>query len=153
MTWRKLGKVRVKYERQWNLYNNLLRKTKQKYFCNLNTKDLNDSKKFWKKIKPFFSYNGLQTNNIILKDKNRFLTDSSIIANAFNNYFFNNSNTLDFKLSMRKSKSSLHKKWSFPLRISSVNVTKSTENSGFGHIYWRNLLENFIISAVHCPVY
>ena len=27
-----------------------------------------------------------------------------------------------------------HKKWSFPLRISSVNVTKSAENCGFGHI-------------------
>ena len=33
---------------------------------------------------------------------------------------------------------SLHKKWSFPLRISSVNVTKSTITCGFGHIYWRN---------------
>ena len=33
---------------------------------------------------------------------------------------------------------SLHKKWSFPLRISSVNVTKSAENCAFGHIYWRN---------------
>ena len=32
----------------------------------------------------------------------------------------------------------LHKKWSFSLRISSVNVTKSTVNCGFGHIYWRN---------------
>ena len=32
----------------------------------------------------------------------------------------------------------LHKKWSFPLRISSVNVTKSAANCGFGHIYWRN---------------
>ena len=32
----------------------------------------------------------------------------------------------------------LHKKWSFPLRISSVNVTKSVGNCGFGHIYWRN---------------
>ena len=32
----------------------------------------------------------------------------------------------------------LHKKWSFPLRISSVNVTKSAGNCGFGHIYWRN---------------
>ena len=34
----------------------------------------------------------------------------------------------------------LHKKWSFPLKISSVNVTKSVENCGFGHIYWRNPL-------------
>ena len=32
----------------------------------------------------------------------------------------------------------LHKKWSFLLRISSVNVTKSAGNCGFGHIYWRN---------------
>ena len=32
----------------------------------------------------------------------------------------------------------LHKKWSFPLRISSVNVTKSAGICGFSHIYWRN---------------
>ena len=29
-------------------------------------------------------------------------------------------------------------KSSFPLAISSVNVTKSTGNCVFGHIYWRN---------------
>ena len=32
----------------------------------------------------------------------------------------------------------LHKKPSFPLKNSSLNVTKSAENCGFGHIYWRN---------------
>ena len=32
----------------------------------------------------------------------------------------------------------LHKKWIFPLRISSVNVTKSEVSYGFGHIYRRN---------------
>ena len=32
----------------------------------------------------------------------------------------------------------LHKKWSFPLRISPVNVTKSSRNCGFWHIYWIN---------------
>ena len=31
-------------------------------------------------------------------------------------------------------------KWSFPLRISSVNVTKSAVSCGFGHIYWANPL-------------
>ena len=30
------------------------------------------------------------------------------------------------------------KKWSFPVRISSVNVTKYAVSYGFGHIYWRN---------------
>ena len=31
----------------------------------------------------------------------------------------------------------MHKQWSFSLRISSVNVTKSAFSCGFGHIYWR----------------
>ena len=34
----------------------------------------------------------------------------------------------------------LHKNWSFPLGISSVNVTKLAGNCGFGQIYWRNPL-------------
>ena len=32
----------------------------------------------------------------------------------------------------------LHKKWSFPLRISPVNFTKLSVSCGFGHINWRN---------------
>ena len=32
----------------------------------------------------------------------------------------------------------MHKKWSFPWRISSVNMTKSAVSCGVGHIYWRN---------------
>ena len=35
-------------------------------------------------------------------------------------------------------KPALHKKWSFPLRISSVDVTISAGNCRFGHVYWRN---------------
>ena len=41
---------------------------------------------------------------------------------------------------------SLHKKWSLPLRISSVNVTKSAENCGFGHIYWKKRKFYFLCS-------
>ena len=33
---------------------------------------------------------------------------------------------------------SLHKKWSFPFRVSAVNVTKSAVFCKLGHIYWRN---------------
>ena len=32
----------------------------------------------------------------------------------------------------------LQKNWNFPLRISSVYVTKSAVSCGFGHIYWIN---------------
>ena len=55
------------------------------------------AKNFGKNIKRFFSDKGLQTNNIILKDKNRLVTDSSIIANTFNNYFIDITNTLNLK--------------------------------------------------------
>ena len=38
---------------------------------------------------------------------------------------------------------SLHKKWSFLLRISSVKVFRAAGNCGFGHIYLRNPNEKF----------
>ena len=63
-------------------------------------KDLNDNKKFWKKMKPFFSVKGLQTNNIIFKDKNRLVTEISVIANTFNNHFVNITNNLNLKPSI-----------------------------------------------------
>ena len=34
---------------------NLLKKTKRKFFRNLNEKKLSDSRSFWKEIKPYFS--------------------------------------------------------------------------------------------------
>ena len=41
---------------------------------------------------------------------------------------------------------SLHKKWTFSLIISSVNVTKSAGNCGFGYIYWKNsTIESFTL--------
>ena len=39
---------------------------------------------------------------------------------------------------IHKFSKTLHKKWSFLLRISSVNETKFAVSCGFGHIYWRN---------------
>ena len=45
---------------------------------------------------------------------------------------FNKFLTIDF------IKQRLHKKWSFPLTISSINVTKSAVSCGYRHIHWRN---------------
>ena len=43
-----------------------------------------------------------------------------------------------------KKGTSLHKKWSFPLRISSVNVAKSAGNCGFwSHLLKKSLMESF----------
>ena len=82
-----------------------LEKQKNHYFRCLNIKDLNDNKKFWKKVKPFFSDKGLETNNIILKGKNELITDSSTLANLFKYYFINITNTLKLKKSPSKFQS------------------------------------------------
>ena len=42
----------------------------------------------------------------------------------------------------------LHKKWSYPLRISSVNVTKSASLQIWSHLLKKSLMENFIFCAV-----
>ena len=44
-----------KYSKQRNYCVSLLRKSKSNYFGNLNEKDIDDSKTFWKTIKPFLS--------------------------------------------------------------------------------------------------
>ena len=44
-----------------------------------------------------------------------------------------------FKSLFYQKQGTLLKKGSFPLRISSVNVTKSVGTRGFGHIYWKFL--------------
>ena len=45
---------------------------------------------------------------------------------------------------------SLHIKWGFSLRISSVNVTKSSGNCGFGYIYWRNPWWKLLLCVCVC---
>ena len=45
---------------------------------------------------------------------------------------------IKFAVEYEEFTQSLHKKWSFPLMISSVNMTKSSGNCGFGHICCRN---------------
>ena len=90
------------YKKQINFCTNLLKKRKSGYFCNLNIKDLNDNKKFRKRIKLFFSDKDLKTNNTIIKDKNELITNNSTLANLFNNYFINIACTLKLKQSPPK---------------------------------------------------
>ena len=42
------------------------------------------------------------------------------------------------KITIYRNHTHTSQKWSFALRISSLNVTKSAVSCGFGHIYWRN---------------
>ena len=65
----------VNCKRQWNSCCNLLRKTKQKYFCNLNLKDLNGNEKN-EKIKLFSRTKAYRLITSYLKTK----IDQSLIV-------------------------------------------------------------------------
>ena len=90
------------HKKQRNFCTNLFKKTKSEYFRNRNIKDLNDNKKFCKKIKPSFPDKDLEANNIILKGKNELITNTSALANLFNNCFVNITSTLKLKQSPQK---------------------------------------------------
>ena len=57
------------YKRQHNICSNILKSTKKTFFETLNTNELNDNRKFWKTVKPFFTDKCKTTNNIILTEK------------------------------------------------------------------------------------
>ena len=87
----------VNYIMQLNRYVNLLRKTNQNYFTNLNKKDVADSKTFWKTIKRNFNEKGSSSNKITLPEKRSFLNDNKKICNTMNNYFINITKNLNLK--------------------------------------------------------
>ena len=75
-------------------YLHKLTQKKSEYFRNINIKALNGNKKFWKKIKPFFSDKGLETNYIILKEKNELITSLlSHVSKVYERIIFNQIST------------------------------------------------------------
>ena len=56
-----------------------------------------DNKKFWKIIQPFFSNKGLNSNKVILREKDVLITDEKILATLMNKHFANITADLDLK--------------------------------------------------------
>ena len=62
-------------------------------------RNINDNKKFWKTIKPFFSNKGLNTNKLMVIEKNNLTLEESILANTMNHYFTSITKQLNLKKS------------------------------------------------------
>ena len=56
-----------------------------------------DNEKFWKRIKPFFSSKGLNSNKLMLREKDVTVADEKALATLMNNYFVNITADLDLK--------------------------------------------------------
>ena len=93
------GRFRNKYrksrsscdKRAYNMQSNfsLLRKTKKKFYSNLNTRSVIDNKKFWKTVKPLSSDKNNAKNKINLIENGSIISSDAEISEIFKNYFIN----------------------------------------------------------------
>ena len=63
-----MRKIKKKYSKQRHYCVSLLGESKSGYFENLNEKNINDNKTFWKTIKSFLSNKVISTNKMTVID-------------------------------------------------------------------------------------
>ena len=79
----------VNYRKERNFCVNLLRKTKNEYFQNLNMRDLLDNKMFWQTIISSSSNKESNSNRFFLKEKGNLVSNKKQLATITNNFFIN----------------------------------------------------------------
>ena len=80
---------KICYTKQRNFCVSLLRKTKKRYYENLNEKSVVDNKLFWKTVKPLLSDKVMGKNHIHLIEKDELIKSDLETAEVFNNFFSN----------------------------------------------------------------
>ena len=55
-------------------------------YSNLNIRGLPDNRKFWKTIKLYFSNEGLNSNMLLLIERDKLVYNENKFASVFNNY-------------------------------------------------------------------
>ena len=86
---------RIRYTKQRNLCVSLLRKTKKRYYENLDEKFVVDNKLFWKTVKPLLSDNVAGKDEIHLTENNELVKTDLETAEVLNNFFSNIVQNLD----------------------------------------------------------
>lgn len=62
-------------------------KVKKNYYANLNLKNIEDNKKFWNTVKPFFSDKSNSDKNITLIEGDTIISTEKKVAETLNNFF------------------------------------------------------------------
>ena len=84
-----------RYKKVRNRCVKLIRRTKRRYFENLDVKFVNDNKKFWKTIQPLLNDKNAKANKIVLIENDEILSDSNVVAQTLNNHFVNITESLN----------------------------------------------------------
>ena len=75
------------FKKHSNYCNRLAKRERRDYYNNLDPKQITDNKKFWKTVLPLFSDKGGIRDKIMLLDNDEIISDSTVVAEIFNNYF------------------------------------------------------------------
>ena len=84
-----------KYKDQRNLVVKLNVKAKKQHFTSIQSKTIDNEKKFWKTVKPLFSNRNHMCEKITLIEDGKILSNDEEIAECFNEYFTNITHSLD----------------------------------------------------------
>ena len=76
---------RLRYNKQRNLFEILLRKAKRKYYTDLKMFDINGNEKFWKNVKPIFGNRNKGNKTIALEEGNKVITDDENLLKLLRN--------------------------------------------------------------------
>ena len=87
--WNRSEENRTYYTKQRNFCVSLLRKTKRRYYTNLNEKSVVDNNLFWKNAKPFLSDKVSGKDEIHLIENNKIVKTNLEIVEVLNNIFPN----------------------------------------------------------------
>ena len=91
----RMGENETLYTKQRNCCVSLLKKSKYKYFANLNQKDVFDNKLFWKTKKPSLSDKVMTRDRINLSKKGESVKTELETAEVLNKFFSNIVNNLE----------------------------------------------------------
>ena len=84
-----------KYKDQRNLVVKLNIQAKRQHFMSLQSKTIDNDKKFWKTVKPLFTNKNPMSEKITLIEDGRILSNDVEVAECFNEYFCNITDSLD----------------------------------------------------------
>ena len=87
------GNIR-KYKDQRNLVVKLNIQAKRQSFTSIQSKTMDNDKKFWKTVKPLFSNKNPMSEKITLIEDGRILSNDVGVAECFNEYFCNITDSL-----------------------------------------------------------
>ncbi len=85
----------TKYKTQRNLCVKILKKAKKEYYNNIDIKLLNDNRKFWKNIKPFFSEKQKKLSKLILVENDLIISNDCKISEILNDFFIDTISNLE----------------------------------------------------------